>query len=422
MSVKITIHRGAREIGGSCIQIESGGESIIIDAGMPLLNKDGSEFSGDPKNILPKISGMFIAGDKKPVAVLITHAHMDHYGLIGFSDSDIPVYSSEGTKRLIGISSVFSSYKSDANRIQSVEPWKPFDVGPFRVTPYLVDHSAFGAFAWLVEAEGKRIMYTGDFRGGGRKRVLFENLLKHSPKNIDALLLEGTTLERKEAQLNSEEEAELALRDLCDKTDGLAMVFSSGQNIDRIVSLFKAAKASKRELVIDVYVAHVLRMLSDLAKLPVAEWDGVRVFYPYYLTRRLAEISKENWLFPFRHKKISSDELRNDPKRFLMLLRPSMDFDVEKRLNLKGANAVWSMWAGYLEKPAYLRIQRVLKLKEVPLTQIHYGGHASKSELVKLAKALSPKKIIPIHTFQPDKYPQLFSNVHILDDAQSLII
>ena len=48
----------------------------------------------------------------------------------------------------------------------------PVEIGPFRVTPYLVDHSAFDAYALLVEADGKRVFYSGDFRGHGRKRKL----------------------------------------------------------------------------------------------------------------------------------------------------------------------------------------------------------------------------------------------------------
>ncbi|MDQ3380849.1 MAG: hypothetical protein M3546_11125 [Actinomycetota bacterium] len=29
---------------------------------------------------------------------------------------------------------------------------KPFELGPFKTTPFLVDHSAFDAYALLVEA------------------------------------------------------------------------------------------------------------------------------------------------------------------------------------------------------------------------------------------------------------------------------
>ena len=73
---------------------------------------------------------------------------------------------------------------------------KPFGIGPFRITPYLVDHSAFDAYALMVEADGKRVFYSGDFRAHGRKAALFERLVRSPPKDIDALLMEGTTLGR----------------------------------------------------------------------------------------------------------------------------------------------------------------------------------------------------------------------------------
>lgn len=46
--------------------------------------------------------------------------------------------------------------------------------GPFRVTPHLVDHSAYDAYALEVEADGRRLFYSGDIRAHGRKGALFE--------------------------------------------------------------------------------------------------------------------------------------------------------------------------------------------------------------------------------------------------------
>ena len=54
-----------------------------------------------------------------------------------------------------------------------------------------MDHSAFDAHGFLVEAGGKSVFYTGDFRGHGRKRKLLDRLIKKPPK-VDALMMEGT--------------------------------------------------------------------------------------------------------------------------------------------------------------------------------------------------------------------------------------
>ena len=83
-----TIHRGANEIGGSCVEICSAATRIIIDIGMPLMNPDGSGFDSSniktqsaqdllDKKVLPAIPGLCKEGDKKKTALLISHAHQD---------------------------------------------------------------------------------------------------------------------------------------------------------------------------------------------------------------------------------------------------------------------------------------------------------------------------------------------------------
>ncbi|MBN2396320.1 MAG: MBL fold metallo-hydrolase, partial [Candidatus Atribacteria bacterium] len=44
-TMKIIIHRGTHEIGGSCVEIQSKKSRILIDIGMPLVKKDGDRFS-----------------------------------------------------------------------------------------------------------------------------------------------------------------------------------------------------------------------------------------------------------------------------------------------------------------------------------------------------------------------------------------
>jgi len=50
----------------------------------------------------------------------------------------------------------------------------------------LIDHSAYDSYVFLIEAEGKRLVYSGDFQGHGRKGKSPTSLLEHPPKDIDA--------------------------------------------------------------------------------------------------------------------------------------------------------------------------------------------------------------------------------------------
>jgi ribonuclease J len=77
------------------------------------------------------------------------------------------------------------------------QPWKSgaaLQIGPFTVTPFLIDHSAFDAYMVLIEVHGKRVLYSGDFRTHGRKSALTRRLMAAPPKNVGVLLMEGTNL------------------------------------------------------------------------------------------------------------------------------------------------------------------------------------------------------------------------------------
>ena len=63
-----------------------------------------------------------------------------------------------------------------------------------RVVPYLCDHSAFDSYMLLVEGGGQSLLYTGDFRGHGRKS--YGALLQLLPEQVDFLVCEGTNLSR----------------------------------------------------------------------------------------------------------------------------------------------------------------------------------------------------------------------------------
>lgn len=50
--MNITIRRGTNEIGGTCIELQSYASKILIDFGMPLVNKSGNSFDFTPYNKL----------------------------------------------------------------------------------------------------------------------------------------------------------------------------------------------------------------------------------------------------------------------------------------------------------------------------------------------------------------------------------
>ena len=163
-------------------------------------------------------------------------------------------------------------------------------VGPFRITPYLVDHSAFDAYSLLVEADGKRLFYSGDFRAHGRKSRLFEALVANPPADIDILMMEGMTIGRADPNegFASERDLEGEFVSAFRRTKGIHFVWASAQNIDRIVTVYRAAKRTGRVLIVDLYAAVVLRA-TGWDTIPQSHWDDVRFYVPYGQRRMVKE-------------------------------------------------------------------------------------------------------------------------------------
>ena len=74
-----------------------------------------------------------------------------------------------------------------------------------------------------------------------------------------------------------------------------------------------------------------------------------------------------------------------------------------------GATFIYSLWEGYLPEDAMQKMMRFIKKKNMKFYQVHNSGHAEIDTLKKVVKKLRPGKIIPIHTFHPDKYSGSFS-------------
>ncbi|GAG83422.1 unnamed protein product, partial [marine sediment metagenome] len=188
----------------------------------------------------PDIKGLYRDEEKAIDGILISHSHMDHYGFLKFVNPDIPIYMSEGAKILVEISDIFIPYKIGKLNVKTIDKIKNFAIGEFKIDSYLVDHSAFDARAFLIEAEGKRLFYSGDFRGHGRKSILFKGMVNNPPKGIDCLLMEGSMLGRDKQLYENEDAIQAKIAKILRKRGNITFLFTSSQNIDRLVSAYKA--------------------------------------------------------------------------------------------------------------------------------------------------------------------------------------
>ena len=275
--MKLIIHRGTKEIGGSCVELESEKARIIIDLGMPLVNDRNERFDSNiiegksiPELIenrtLPKINGLYDGEQKEIDAVLISHPHQDHYGLLRYINHEIPVYLSKGAFALIQASDIFIPTKANLHNVITFENKEPYTIGDIKITPRLVDHSGFDAVSFTIECEGRKLFYSGDFRGHGRKEILLNILCQYPEKDVDYLLLEGSMLGRSKCLFPSEKAVEDEMASIFENKRNVAFVFCSSQNIDRIVSIYRATKHAEKIIVIDLYTAYILNSVKHISE------------------------------------------------------------------------------------------------------------------------------------------------------------
>ncbi len=423
MILSFKIHRGTKEIGGSCVEVRTENTRILLDFGMPLVEKDGKEFDfGKYKDlshheliqrgVLPDIKGLYKGETGKLIdAVIISHAHQDHYGLANFIHDDVQYHLGKATAKIIELNNVFTPQEVHLKHTNYFEKGEKFHIGDIAVTPYWADHSAFDAYSFLVEAEGKSLFYSGDFRNHGRKANAFKWFTHNAPQNVDYLLLEGTTIGRESKPFKTETEIENELTKVFQQQNKINLIYTSGQNIDRIVSIYRACIKTNKIFVVDVYVAAILNELSEYAKIPFPSkgFENVKVMFPYYTCRRLKNEGHEQILSQFKDYKITKEEISLQADKTVMPVRPSMQKDLEHINGIDGGNLVYSMWEGYLQKPGTKKFLDYLANRNFTIHKIHTSGHADTETLKQMVDALKPKKIVPIHTFSGGEYKHIFT-------------
>lgn len=415
--MNIIIHRGSHQIGGSCIELSSENTRILLDIGKELPSLD--ETTPDETALLPGVKALI---DKKAIdAVLISHSHGDHVGLIGQVNPAIPVYIGKAALHIYNTTALFTGGKTLANPTFFFESGQPLEIGDFTVTPYLVDHSGYDAYGFVIEAGGKAVVYTGDFRDHGKKAKATAYFKNYLPSGIDALLIEGTMMTRSMEALETEDQLEEKARELMQSSDKPVLVLQSSTNIDRLVGMYRVAKQSGRLFVMDIFTAHIVSQLAPTIPKPQQSFDNIRVIYPFWLTRKMFEKDNNHLMNQFSHYKITKDEL-GQRKDYCLLFRPSMLSDLQHIDQLEGADMIYSQWSGYKNQKKIKAVLDFAGHKKMTLTDLHTSGHASADALKAFIQQCKPRMVLPIHTENPTGFLECGNSVYLPKDGEQIVI
>jgi ribonuclease J len=382
---------------------------------MPLYDAEGADYPFGTaqlptpellaSGVLLDIPGLYADDPAAPrfAAVVLTHSHLDHYGLAHHAHPAIPAYGSRGTLAVLELGRVFFPEAALPADLRLLPDEEPLRLGSLTVTSIPVDHSAPDSRALLVEADGQKLVYSGDLRAHGRTGFRFEKLLTDRRlRGADWLLLEGTTLGAGGSGhgLRSEQEVEEELVALAAaEPEKLVAVIASGQNLDRLVSCYRAARRTDRLLVIDPYQAYVELQLAPLSRsIPQFTWEGVRVSFAPHHVEKLKAAGLMDVVYEMAQSKVSSDALAAEPGNYLLCARGS--YGTTKLLtHVGGRNValVWSMWGGYWQRDG-CQVRKWAERKGVRTYFIHSGGHAWPEDLERLKAALRPRRLEVVHT------------------------
>lgn len=394
--MKLCIHRGTHQIGGIAAEISTASTRILIDM--------GDELSLDPNFVSAPLNIPGVTdGNGHCDAVLFTHYHGDHTGQMLRIRPEIPIYAGALAKDIMRLSAGRGGQKNEAlcrriETIQAFSPGKPFLIGDIQITPFCIDHSAADSYLFLIEADGKCILYTGDFRLHGVRGKTMDKILDRRIGKVDAIITEGTTVSRTDGKTVTEWELQARVRNYLQQYK-YVFVLCATTNLDRIFALARAVPRGKY-CICDDYQKTLVETVSK-------HWNGISSFYEmpkllsfkYHPPARFAELG--GLMFVRANSKFGAIIRQYDPAQSILL---------------------YSMWDGYRTKPGST-IPDFLSLTGT-WAELHTSGHASPDDLRHVIEKADPEIVIPMHTDAPQKMQTLCQNrtVILLKDREELLL
>ncbi len=432
----ITFLGGVREIGGNKILIEDGPDRVLFDFG-PSFSPRMEQYYVDylqPRtaspvqdllefDLLPRVEGLYsreaLADSDLPYrapevhGIFVSHAHADHAGYLRLVDPEIPVHVGSGTRRLLeAIEGSSPAMKYGDHDWQVFADRTPVRVGGIEVVPYPVDHSIPFAYGFLVRTSEGTVVYTGDFRAHGPRAADTHAFLAAAARaSPSALVIEGTRAGPDPRRDLSEEGVRSGVDRILEGSDHLALACTYPRDVDRLRTLYDAARAAERRMVVSPRTAYLLEQIAPLFPTGTVPTVGTAPGLTVYARKRRRTYRYEE---PFLAAAIGPAALREHGADYLLAL----DFlHFPELIDLRpprGSPFIHSMSEPFSEDDVDDQVlHNWLEHFGLAFHQMHASGHASGPQLLEIVRALAAARVYPIHTEHPEAFEVVGAGVRL---------
>lgn len=357
---------------------------IMVDCGVTF---PGPELPGVDL-VLPDIA--FLAEQRRNLkAIIITHAHEDHYGALNdlWPGLNVPVYASPFTAGMLEAKRAFEKSRSEIP-ITIFKQGDRINVGPFSVEAVGVNHSIPEPMALVIRTQLGTVVHTGDWKidlepslGPLTDELRFRQI---GEEGVLALVCDSTNALR-EGVSPSERQVSESLAKIIADAEGRVGITTFSSNVGRIRSVAEAAEAAGREVLL---LGSSMKRVVDVAR-DVGLMEGVKPFlaedeFGYIPRDKVVVILTGSQGEPRAAlAKIARDEMRN-------VAFSAGDTIVFSSRTIPGnEKAINDIKNGLIEQGIHIITDSE--------ALVHVSGHPRRTELQQMYQWVKPQILVPVH-------------------------
>lgn len=391
--------------------------------------------------------------------ILLSHAHVDHNGALGFLKWEIPVYTGlmtsvigkglqdtksgglqsefcyiqprevteegalrairgigigrkhivceswDGIEETLGNLEEFWHLSPASGKELEQQPLVLKDLRDIGIQFYRVDHSIPGSGAFALETPIGWVVYTGDLRRHGHSRWRTERFAEQVAALKPALLIvEGTRL--KETRSTQEPEVHQAAEEVVRSEKGLVVADFSPRNIERLRTFHDIALSVGRRLVVTTKDAYLLAQMHLVdPDIPSPEQETIAIL-------KEPAAQRQGWeryvLHRFAANLVEAPAIRRAPGDYILCLS---FFDITNLIDLepRGGIYIYSASEAHNEEQRidlerlknwidHFHLKAVGGLPGSERGPYHASGHIDGPGMEWLVETINPRKILPVHT------------------------